>query len=271
MLYTAWEGFWLRNAQTCLADDEDRLRQAVASAGCQVVLLFPGRKYDLDTQMVVNMSKTIIGSPTERPIIDAADAERAFMVMPGVSFDVRHILFCKCHAFSVSPLSSLYRLASLPLQRYSEKRLKRYSMCMLHPYHRTDEGDGDLIRDEIRTRFGGVIYLSAGARLFAFDCLFTIQPVREAFINDTPEFIFGGDILMVGGVMTIVGCSFFAITPGFVNTVSTEIGGSVLILSGAATFSLVNFMTSQIFALNIGTGMHLTLLGGAVAMSGKEI
>jgi hypothetical protein len=44
---------------------------------------------------------------------------------------------------------------------------------------------------------------------------------------------------MEGGVMTLVGCSFFAVVPGFINSVSTELGGAVLILSGAATLTLV--------------------------------
>jgi hypothetical protein len=134
----------------------------------------------------------------------------------------------------------------------------------------TDEGDGDVWRDEIRTRFGGVMYLSAGARLFTFDCLYTIQPERESIFNSQPEMIFGGDILMEGGSLTVVACSFFAIVPGFINSLSTEIGGSVLILGGTATFTLVNFMTSQIWAYNIGVGMHLALLGGAVNMAGTR-
>lgn len=220
----AWEGFWMRSARTCLADNAARLEEAVESPDCDVVLLVAGFTYDLEEQIEVFTPTTIMGSPAERPIINAAEAERAFLVHTGASLDLRHLLFY--------------------------------------------EGDGDVFRDEFRTRFGGVVYLYRGATLFAFDCLFTIQPVRESVINDTPEAIFGGDILMEGGVMTIVGCSFFAVVPGFINSISTEIGGSILILSGTATFTLVNFMTSQIFAFNVGVGMHLAVLGGAVSMQG---
>ncbi len=92
----AWEGLWLRNSRTCLADDAERLREAIHSPLCAVVLLVPGRKYLLESQIQVNMTKALIGSPAERPIIDASDAERAFIVRRGVFFDVRHILFCKC-------------------------------------------------------------------------------------------------------------------------------------------------------------------------------
>lgn len=217
----AWEGFWLRNGRTCLADSTKRLKEAVESA-CDVVLLLPGHIYHLKKMINVWRPITLIGNPAERPIINAAKAERAFWVHSKASMDIRHIMFY--------------------------------------------EGEGDVIRNEIRTRFGGVVYLSSGANLFAFDCLFTIQPTREAIFNDRPEFIFGGDLLMVGGVMNILACSFFAIVPGFVNSISTEIGGSVLILGGKATFTLVNFMTTQIFAFNAGSGMHLALLGGAMSM-----
>lgn len=124
-------------------------------------------------------------------------------------------------------------------------------------------------RNEFRTRFGGVIYLRAGASLFTFDCLYTIQAERESIFNSQPEMIFGGDILMEAGTLNAIACSFFAIVPGFINSVSTEIGGSVLILGGTATFTLVNFMTTQIFAFNVGAGMHIALLGGALNMAGK--
>lgn len=124
-------------------------------------------------------------------------------------------------------------------------------------------------RNEFRTRFGGVIYLRAGASLFTFDCLYTIQAERESIFNSQPEMIFGGDILMEAGTLNAIACSFFAIVPGFINSISTEIGGSVLILGGTATFTLVNFMTTQIFALNVGVGMHIALLGGALNMAGK--
>lgn len=191
----AWEGFWLRNGRTCLADNAERLEEAVESSACDVVLLLPGHVYNLKKMINVWRPITLIGNPAERPIINAAKAERAFWAHSGASMDIRHIMFY--------------------------------------------EGEGDVIRNEIRTRFGGVVYLSNGANLFAFDCLFTIQPTREVIFNDKPEFIFGGDLLMVGGVMNVLACSFFAIVPGFINSISTEVGGSVLILGGTATFTLV--------------------------------
>lgn len=91
----AWDGLWLRRAGTCLADNAKRLREAIHSPQCNVVLLVPGRRYKLEQQMNVTTSKTLIGSPAERAIIDASDAERAFIVSPGVMFDVRHLLFCE--------------------------------------------------------------------------------------------------------------------------------------------------------------------------------
>jgi hypothetical protein len=191
----AWEGFWLRNARTCLAHDAKRLTEAVESPVCDVVLLLPGYVYDLEKMINVRKPITLIGNPAERPIINAANAERACWVHSGASMDIRHIMFY--------------------------------------------EGDGDLVRNEIRTRFGGVLYLSIGANLFLFDCLFTIQPEREVIFNDQPELIWGGDILMEGGMLNALACSFFAIVPGFINSISTEIGGSVLILGGTATFTLV--------------------------------
>jgi len=191
----AWEGFWLRNGRTCLAHDAKRLKEAVESPACDVVLLLPGHVYNLKKMINVRKPITLIGNPAERPIINAADAERAFWAHSGASMDIRHIMFY--------------------------------------------EGNGDLIRNGFRTRFGGVIYLSRGANTFLFDCLFTIQPQREAIINNTPEFIFGGDILMEGGMLNALACSFFAIVPGFINSISTEVGGSVLILGGTATFTLV--------------------------------
>lgn len=255
----AWDGLWLRRAGTCLADDTDRLQEAIQSPKCNVVLLVPGGRYELEQQINVTMSKTLIGSPAERSIIDASAAERAFFVSPGVMFDVRHLLFCK---LGVIGPCSLINLLHPPLQWLMASNTSTPNQIQ------TDEGDGDIWRDEFRTRFGGVIYLRAGASLFTFDCLYTIQAEREPIFNDKPEMIFGGDILMEGGTLTAVACSFFAIVPGFVNSISTEVGGSVLILGGTATFTLVNFMTTQIFAFNVGVGMHIALLGGALNMAG---
>ena len=132
-----------------------------------------------------------------------------------------------------------------------------------------DQGDGDEYLDTVRTRFGGTVLVYPGGSLFAFDCLFTLQPYREAFFNSAPEFIFGGDILMIGGRVDLIACSLFAVTPGFANSISTELGGSVLILGGTFTMTASNFMTSQIFAYNIGVGMHLALFGGVIIMNGK--
>lgn len=98
----AWDGFWLRKSRTCLADNVQRLEEAFRSPQCAIVLLVPGRIYHLERQILVNQSKTLVGSPAERAIVDASEAERAFLVRRGVFFDVRHILFCKCVSVGLS-------------------------------------------------------------------------------------------------------------------------------------------------------------------------
>lgn len=142
---------------------------------------------------------------------------------------------------------------------------------LLFSKKKTDQGEGDTLIANVRTRFGGTIFMDPGSTLFAFDCLFAIQPEREAFFTRKPEFIFGGDILMTGGVANFVACTFFAIVPGHGNSISTEIGGSVLILAGTATFSGCNFLTTQLFAYNLGVGMHVAVLGGVLIMNGRSI
>lgn len=93
----AWTGFWMQGAGSCLADDAERLAEAVAAPQCKIVLLVPGRTYDIEADMDVYDDTTIIGSPTLRPIIDGIEAERTFIVYNGARLELRHILFCKYH------------------------------------------------------------------------------------------------------------------------------------------------------------------------------
>jgi hypothetical protein len=70
--------------------------------------------------------------------------------------------------------------------------------------------------------------------------------LRKGRLRLTHHLWGGSDVFLPGGVGTFIACSMFAVVPGFINSWSHEVGGSVLILGGTVTFTLVNFMTTQV-------------------------
>ena len=100
-----------------------------------------------------------------------------------------------------------------------------------------------------------------GSTLFALDCLFGDQPEREALFTEDANNVLGGDILIAGGTAQFIGCTFFAITPGYANVIDRKVGTSILLLSGQASFSGCNFITTKLFAHTVGVGIHLAVLG----------
>lgn len=77
----------------CTANDEEELREmAESTSSCFVVFLTPGTVYELHSEIIIGTSKTIVGVPISRPILNAEHGNRAFRVRPGVFFDVRHVV-----------------------------------------------------------------------------------------------------------------------------------------------------------------------------------
>lgn len=117
-------------------------------------------------------------------------------------------------------------------------------------------------------RVGGGVYVHLGGYLRAFDCSFTMPPWSEVLIRREQEYMLGGDVCIEGGRADFIACNMYVIVVGFINDFSREVGGSVLLLGGVATFTGVNFMTTQVFHCVMGFGMHVTIWGGVGIFTG---
>lgn len=74
-----------------------------------MIILTPGVTYEVETEMEVTRSVTIIGQPLDRPIIDGHTIQRVFFIQSGGFLDVRFVHIRRGRAVEVIP-EFLYEL-----------------------------------------------------------------------------------------------------------------------------------------------------------------
>ena len=225
----------LVGSNACVPQSGMELREMVEdNTRCTIISLLPGKIYnvalpDSDDDMTVSGRKVIIGNPIALPTIDGADSVRLFHIVAGGNLDLQFV--------------------------------------------RTYRGGGELIAT-IPVLRGGTALVELGGRFSAFGVIFTNAPPEgiPAFLI-APDIsravrIFGGQIFVMGGIVTITLSHFWVLQPGVLLREIYVIGADMLVVAGVAVLSGVTFTNSQLFINGFGVGFQLAVLGGVLVCSG---
>lgn len=116
-----------------------------------------------------------------------------------------------------------------------------------------------------------LLITGVGSSLLATNCLFTIQPNRERWIREDQEFHIGADVFIAAGFGNFIRCEMFVLEIGFVNGWGHEMGGSVFMAAGVASFTMTNFCQTMIFSYVIGGGVHVVMSTAIALFQGKVL
>ncbi len=203
--------------------------------GCTVISLLPGMKYnvaiaeDVDDDITISSRKVVVGNPIALPTIDGADCKRIFHIVAGGNLDLQFV--------------------------------------------RTFRGGGELIAT-IPVLRGGTALVELGGRFSAFGVIFTnAPPIGMPAVLVAPDIsravrVFGGQVFVTGGIVTITLSHFWVLQPGVLLREIYVIGADMLVLAGVAVLSGCTFTNSQLFINGGGVGFLLAVLGGVVVASG---
>jgi len=219
----------------CVPQSGLELREmAEDNSRCPIISLLPGKMYnvalpDSDDDITISGRKVIIGNPIALPTIDGADSKRIFHIVAGGNLDLQFV--------------------------------------------RTYRGGGELILT-IPVLRGGTALVEIGGRFSAFGVIFTnAPPVGVPAILIAPDIsravrVFGGQIFVTGGIVTITLSHFWVLQPGVLLREIYVIGADMLVVAGVAILSGVTFTNSQLFINGFGVGFQLAVLGGVLVCSG---
>jgi hypothetical protein len=202
--------------------------------GCTIISLLPGMTYnvalpDSDDDITISSRKVVVGNPILLPTIDGADSIRIFHIVAGGNLDLQFV--------------------------------------------RTYRGGGELIAT-IPVLRGGTALVEVGGRFSAFGVIFTnAPPIGVPAILIAPDVsratrIFGGQIFVTGGIVTITLSHFWVMQPGVLFREIYVIGADMLVVAGVAVLSGCTFTNSQLFINGGGVGFQLAVLGGVLVASG---
>ena len=222
---------------SCTPQSGMELREMVEdNTRCTIITLLPGKLYtvalpDDDADMTVSGRKVIIGNPIAMPTIDGADSIRLFHIVAGGNLDLQFV--------------------------------------------RTFRGGGELVGPfEIPVLRGGTALVELGGRFSAFGVIFTnAPPVGLPAILIAPDIsravrVFGGQVFVTGGIVTITLSHFWVLQPGVLLREIYVVGADMLVVAGVAVLSGVTFTNSQMFLNGFGAGFQLAVLGGVLVCSG---
>ena len=220
-------------------------------------------------QAIVNAAPdvTCIAETSEDLVEMVGDPTSCFLVLlpPGASYDLT----------TPAVVSTFKVIMGYPVDRPvinaedTYRGIEVINGGVLHVYHVIFYTGESHIIPRVMLRRGGCILVEAGSRLLSVNCYYTIQPRREHILRSELEFIWGGDIFITAGTAQFIRCDMLAFVIGFVNGWGHEIGGSVFMAGGQASFILTNFMTTQLFAYVVGGGIHVWIAAGVGFFVGK--
>jgi hypothetical protein len=217
--------------QACVPQSGMELREMAADPNrCTIISLLPGKLYnvalpDSDEHITISSRKVIIGNPISLPTIDGADSVRIFHIVAGGNLDLQFV--------------------------------------------RTYRGGGELILT-IPVLRGGTALVEVGGRFSAFGVIFTnAPPVGVPAFLIAPDIsravrVFGGQIFVTGGIVTITLSHFWVLQAGVLLREIYVIGADMLVVAGVAVLSGVTFTNSQLFINGFGVGFQLAVLGGVL-------
>lgn len=191
--------------------------------------LCAGATYDIgEDHIEVTGRKVVVGNPLNLPTLDGQNAPRIFRVMPGGYLDLRYV--------------------------------------------RTYRGGGELIATIPVLRGGSVLVELGGTGTF-LGCIFTNAPPDAPAVFLAPNLsravrVFGGQIYVAGGVVTVTLCHFWVMQPGVVLREVHIFGAEILIGAGVLVVSGSTFTNTQLFLNVIGSAAFIAQLGGALICSG---
>jgi hypothetical protein len=219
----------------CIPEDGLMLRAMLEDPkSCTIITLRPGVTYNVakpgsDDDITIATRKVVIGNPIFLPTIDGQDTKRIFRIVAGGSLDLQFV--------------------------------------------RTFRGGGELIAT-IPVLRGGTALVELGGRFNAFGVIFTnAPPIGVPAILVAPDLsravrVFGGQVFVVGGIVTITLSHFWVMQPGVLLREIYVIGADMLVVAGVAILSGCTFTNSQLFLNGFGAGFLFALLGGVVVASG---
>lgn len=225
----------LISGSACVPQSGMELRQmAEDPSRCAIISLLPGKIYnvalpDSDDDITISTRKVIIGNPISLPTIDGADSKRIFHIVAGGNLDLQFV--------------------------------------------RTYRGGGELIAT-IPVLRGGTALVELGGRFSAFGVIFTnAPPVGMPAILIAPDVsravrVFGGQVFVTGGIVTITLSHFWVLQPGVLFREIYVVGADLLVVAGVAVLSGVTFTNSQLFINGFGVGFLVAVLGGVLVSSG---
>lgn len=194
-----------------------------------MVVVVVGVVYDIgEDQIEVYGRKVVVGNPLDLPTLDGQNAPRIFRVKPGGYLDLRYV--------------------------------------------RTYRGGGELIAT-IPVLMGGSVYIEAGGRGNFLGCIFTNADPENPAILIAPNLsravrVFGGQLYIAGGIVTVTLCHFWVMQPGVLLREVYLMGAEILLGAGVLVVSGSTFTNSQIFLNVVGCSAFIAQLGGALVASG---
>ncbi len=203
--------------------------------GCTIVTLLPGTTYNVakegHTEVVISSAKVVIGNPIALPTLDGSEQVRLFHVVAGGSLDLQFV--------------------------------------------RTFRGGGELI-GTLPVLRGGSVLVELGGRFSAFGVIFThavktLPPVLVAPDLSRALRVFGGQVCVMGGVVTITLSHFWTLQPGVMLRELYVIGAEMLTVAGVAVISGCTLTHSALFINGGGVGFLLAHLGGVLVASGMAL
>jgi hypothetical protein len=260
--------FELKGQTACYPMNGDELYGAAMDSSCTVVVLQKSEEdYILPHDIVVTSRKVIVGHPIYKPTIDAGEALRAFTVKKGGFLTIKFV--------RISGGAGTVRPRGAP---YSEAEFNRRKAQALNGIN-ADAEYGDIEANGIYEIRGGDVKVELGGQANFIGVGFVSidrDPAQIAgAIEETAALmgarVYGGHVLVAGGIVQFYGCHFWnsAIMGAFTDQVIY--GGDVLVIAGEARFVGTVFTTTLLIGEAVGLGFNVAVFGGLANFIGGAL
>jgi len=265
---SSMDAFELKGQTACYPMNGDELYGAAMDPNCMVVVLQKSDEdYMLPHDIVVTDRKVIVGHPIYKPTIDAGDALRAFTVKKGGYLTLKFV--------RISGGAGTVRPRGAP---YSEVEWENRRTQALNGVNAEAEY-GNIEQNGIYEIRGGDVKVELGGQANFIGVGFISidrDPAQIAgALEETAALmgarVYGGHVLVAGGIVQFYGCHFWnsAIIGAFTDQVI--FGGDVLVLAGEARFVGTVFTTTLLIGEAVGCGFNVAVFGGLANFIGGAL